>query len=88
MENRRRRPVMACVTVEGSGTCHDAERDGAAGVDVPDEDDVGVPSRKVLDDIVWDRETSSCRSSEGERGTSKFVLMDGGVHWSKRWPDK
>lgn len=34
---------MACVTVEGRGTCHDAERPGAAaGVDVPDEDDVGV----------------------------------------------
>jgi hypothetical protein len=47
---------MACETVEGSGTCHDAERAGGAGtpgVDVPDEDDVGVWSSKGLADIVW-----------------------------------
>jgi hypothetical protein len=43
---------MACETVEGRGTCHDAERAGAAGVDVPEEDDVGVWSLKVLADIV------------------------------------
>ena len=53
---------MACETVEGKGTCHDAERGGTAGVDVPDEDDVGVLSLKVLADIVQDFETSSCRS--------------------------
>ena len=35
---------MACETVEGRGTCHDAERVGGAGVDVPEEEDVGVSS--------------------------------------------
>ena len=62
MEKRRRSPVMACETVDGSGTCHDAERArgaGAPGVDVPDEDDVGVRSLRVLADIVGDFETSS-----------------------------
>jgi hypothetical protein len=55
VEKRRRRPVMACETVEGRGTCHDAESAGATGapgVEVPDDDDVGVCSSKVLADIV------------------------------------
>ena len=55
MEKRLRSPVMACETVDGSGTCHDAERSGAGGapgVDVPDEDDIGVWSLKDLVDIM------------------------------------
>jgi len=59
---------MAWETVEGRGTCHDAERAGAAGVEVPEEDDVGVSSWKALADIVWDFETSSCGSCEAENG--------------------
>lgn len=60
---------MACETVEGSGTCHDAERAGGAGapgVEVPDEDGVGVWSLKVLADIVGDFGTSSWRSHKAE----------------------
>lgn len=69
VEKRRRRPVIACETVEGRGTCHDAERAGAAGVDVPDDDDVGVWSWSLMvlaADIIENFETSSCRSYEAE----------------------
>jgi len=41
VENRRRSPVIAEDTVEGMGTCQEAER--GAGVEVPEPvDDVGV----------------------------------------------
>ena len=44
MEKRLRSPVMACETVDGNGTCHDADKGGVAvgpGVDVPEEEGVG-----------------------------------------------
>ncbi len=60
MENLRRSPFIACETVDGRGTCHDAStaEDVFPGVDVP-EDDVGVWSLKVLADIVCGLKTSS-----------------------------
>lgn len=63
---------MACETVDGSGTCHDAERSGgdaAPGFDVPDGDDVEVGSLEGLSDIVGDFATGLARLSCDQRET-------------------
>lgn len=56
VEKRRSSPLTACETVVG--TLHDAAR---AGVEFPEEDDVGVASWYLLAGIFCVLETMNCR---------------------------